>query len=398
LLGEDLIAFRDSAGDVGLVDAYCPHRRAPMFFGRNDEGGLRCVYHGWKFDCSGACVDMPSEPPESNFKDKVKIKAYPSYEAGGVIWIYMGPKEHQPDRPPEMPFTLVPEGERSGLKFLVESSFLQNLEGELDTAHVSFLHSVMDDGASLQNLVRLDGYNNDRHPRLTVIDTDYGFVYGGRRQKPNGEYYWRVTQYVLPFSAYIPSSGGYTGGATIWVPIDDHHCWRFLVGGRRRMIQQTGQPPATLQRFLPIEPGQYTLEDGWTIDTRIAQNNKKIMYGMDRSKRNVDYTGIPAIPTEDQAMNEGMGYICDRTKEHLGTTDISIIAMRRRFLKMIADLQKGIEPYAPQHPEIYRVRPLDIDSPDDDLGELLSHHPEKVHIPAGGNVYTGPDQVPVGAA
>ena len=181
-LGEDLVAFRDSNGDAGIVDAYCPHRRGPLFFGRNEECGLRCVYHGWKFDTTGQCVDMPSEPPESDFKERISVKAYPTYETGGMIWIYMGPREHQPERPPEMPFTLVPENERRGLKFLVEANWLQCLEGELDTAHVSFLHSTFgEDGTGIQTLVRNDGYTNDRHPRLFALDTDYGFVYGGRR-------------------------------------------------------------------------------------------------------------------------------------------------------------------------------------------------------------------------
>jgi phenylpropionate dioxygenase-like ring-hydroxylating dioxygenase large terminal subunit len=124
-LGEDLVAFRDSNGNVGMVGAFCPHRRAPLFFGRNEECGLRCVYHGWKFETTGQCVDMPSEPPESDFKERMQVKAYPTYELGGMIWIYMGPPEHQPSRPPEMPFTLVPEEERRGLKFLVEANWLQ---------------------------------------------------------------------------------------------------------------------------------------------------------------------------------------------------------------------------------------------------------------------------------
>jgi hypothetical protein len=203
----------------------------------------------------------------------------------------MGPTDHQPD----LPFTLVPEEERSGIKFLVESNFLQNLEGELDTAHVSFLHSTLDDGASLSNLVRLDGYNNDRHPRLTVIDKDYGFVYGGRRTKTGGDFYWRVTQFLLPIYGLIPAAGGYTGGATIWVPIDDHHCWRFLVGGRRTSTAPGGP---SLQALLPIRRGPYTFDDGATIDTYLPENNKANLYGMSRERqRTVDYTGMTAIPT-----------------------------------------------------------------------------------------------------
>src|SRR5918911_3669291 len=242
IMGEYLVAFRDTTGRVGLVEAFCPHRRAPLFYGRNEEHGLRCVYHGWKFDVEGQCVDMPSEPPESDFKDRLRIKAYPTYETGGMIWIYMGPPEHQPARPPELPFTLVPEQERRGLKFLVEANWLQCLEGELDTAHVSFLHQTFgDDGTGIQSLVRSDGYTNDRHPRLFALDTDYGFVYGGRRAQAAGDFYWRITQFLLPFSALIPLASGYTGGATIWMPIDDNHCWRYLIGGRRT-VDKWGSP------------------------------------------------------------------------------------------------------------------------------------------------------------
>src|ERR687886_3117384 len=198
LLGEDLIAFRDTNGTVGLIQENCPHRGASLFFGRNEECGLRCVYHGWKFDATGACIDMPSEPAESDFKNKVRVKAYPTAEVGGVVWIYMGPPEHQPSGPPQLPFTFVPEDERRQVKFLVEANWLQCLEGELDTVHVSFLHSTFaDDGTGIMNLVREDGYTNDRHPRLFVLDTPYGFCYGGRRAQRAGNYYWRVTQFLL---------------------------------------------------------------------------------------------------------------------------------------------------------------------------------------------------------
>ncbi|MBV8083801.1 MAG: Rieske 2Fe-2S domain-containing protein [Chloroflexi bacterium] len=380
-LGEDLVAFRDSNGKVGIVEAYCPHRRAPMFFGRNEEAGLRCVYHGWKFDCSGTCVDMPSEPPESNFKDKVKIKAYPTYETGGMIWIYMGPAAHQPARPPELPFTLLKdEDRRPGTKFLVEASFLQNLEGELDTAHISYLHSVMgDDGTGFINIQQTrDGFNNDRHPRLTVIDTDYGFVYGGRRRRPNGEWWWRVTQYLLPIYALIPGQN-YNGGATIWMPIDDHHCWRYLVGGRGPGV--TGQPQRA-GGVVPTEKGQFTFPDGWTIDTLLPAYRKENLYGLDRQKqKTLNYTGIPTVPQQDQAMNEGMGHVLDRSKEHLGTTDIAVIAMRRRMMRMARELQQGIEPFAATHSEAYRVKPIDVNSPHGELAALLDAHRDDVRIP-----------------
>ncbi|MDE3076298.1 MAG: hypothetical protein KGJ86_12795, partial [Chloroflexota bacterium] len=229
------------------------------------------------------------------------------------------------------------------------------------------------------DLVRKDGYENDRHPKLTVIETDYGFVYGGRRAKPNGDYYWRVTQYLLPIYGLIPIAGGYTGGATIWMPIDDHHCWRLLVGGRRNV----GPPGSSPRRFLPIERGTYKFDDGTVMDTYLPVNRKDNLYGLDRERqRTQSFTGIPGIPTQDQAMNEGMGYVCDRTQEHLGTTDVAIIAMRRRMLRMVKELQQGIEPFAATHPDIYRVRPLDIDSHASELAELLEEHREDIRIPA----------------
>jgi nitrite reductase/ring-hydroxylating ferredoxin subunit len=385
LLGEDLVAFRDSNGQIGAFEAFCPHRRAPMFFGRNEECGLRCVYHGWKFDTTGRCVDMPSEPPESDFKDKVRIRAYPTYEVGGMIWVYMGPPERQPARPPEMPFTLVPENERRGLKFLVEANWLQCLEGELDTAHVSFLHSTFgDDGTGIQNLVRNDGYTNDRHPRLFALDTDYGFVYGGRRAQRKGNYYWRITQFLMPMTALIPSASGYAGGATIWMPIDDNHCWRYLIGGMRPVREWgKGEPPAPRRAFLPTEPGTFRFPDGVEIDTRLAKFRRDNRYGLDRDKqRKLSFTGIPFIPTQDQAMTEGMGYICDRTEEHLGSSDVAIIHMRRMMLRMLEAFERGAEPYAATHPEVYRVQPLDVESDNAELPAVLEEYQEDARIPA----------------
>src|SRR5919202_4975535 len=141
LLGEDLIGFRATSGGVGLIQNNCPHRGASLFFGRNEENGLRCVYHGWKFDAQGTCIDMPSEPPESDFKDRLTIKAYPTFEVGGLVWIYMGPPEKQPERPPLIEWTELPASRRRVIKWFHENNYMQGIEGDIDTAHVSFLHS-----------------------------------------------------------------------------------------------------------------------------------------------------------------------------------------------------------------------------------------------------------------
>jgi phthalate 4,5-dioxygenase oxygenase subunit len=154
VLGEYLVAFRDSHGNVGIVEAFCPHRRAPLFYGRNEEGGLRCVYHGWKFATDGTCMDLPSEPDDSDFKNKVQLEAYPTREWGGVIWVYMGPPEHMPSDVPQMEWGLVAPEQRRVIKNFQECNYLQALEGDIDTAHVSYLHSTKKPLPQNQGVVR----------------------------------------------------------------------------------------------------------------------------------------------------------------------------------------------------------------------------------------------------
>jgi phthalate 4,5-dioxygenase oxygenase subunit len=227
LLGEDLIAFRNSAGEIGLVDAFCPHRRAPMFFGRNEECGLRCVYHGWKFDISGACVDMPSEPPDSLFKTKVTIAAYPTWEGGGIVWTYMGPRDKQP-APPDYEWVRAPETHRFVSKTHEDANWLQGLEGGLDTAHSSFLHN---EKLGDKSLLR----SRDGHPRLEVEKSDYGFRYASLRDLGDDGLYARVYQYMMPWQQQRGSVTALNGGRNkvpkaaghIWAPIDDTHTFVY---------------------------------------------------------------------------------------------------------------------------------------------------------------------------
>jgi len=204
VMGEYLVAFRDTNAPGGIVEAFCPHRRAPLFYGRNEECGLRCVYHGWKFDVTGQCVDMPSEPADSDFPSKVQIDAYPTREFGGVIWIYMGPPDKVPESLPQLEWALVPSEQRRVTKNFQECNYLQALEGDIDTAHVSYLHSTKKRLPQNQGVVR-DVGRIDKAPRLMVLNHDAGFAYGGRRTVPDGGYYWRVTQFLWPTYAFIPA-------------------------------------------------------------------------------------------------------------------------------------------------------------------------------------------------
>jgi len=375
ILGEDLVAFRDSNGFVGIVQSFCPHRRAPLFFGRNEECGLRFVYHGWKFDVSGRCVDMPNEPPQSTFKDKIQLTAYPSREWGGAVWVYMGPPEFEPELP-QLEWTLVPAAHRSINKWIQEANWVQCMEGDIDTSHVSFLHSrVAEDGTGLNNAAR-DEISADRHPQLTVIDTEYGFTYGGRRTLGSDRYYWRVTQWLLPTYSLIPTpTGDY--GTTTWVPVDDHHTVRFAIGtSPTRPVE-----PSQLFNSMQNVWGPFKLEDGQVIDTYAPRENKSNLYGLDREmQRTINYSGMSSIRTQDQAMTEGMGYVCDRTQEHLGSSDLAVIAARRRLLKFARDLEQGIEPYAARHGELYRVRPLDIITATERLDQLLEEGRDLVKV------------------
>jgi phthalate 4,5-dioxygenase len=368
LLGEDLVAFRDSNGQVGVFDAYCPHRRAPLYFGRNEESGLRCVYHGWKFDANGACVDMPSEPAESDFKDKIRIKSYPVREFGDTIWIYMSPGA--PPELPQMEWATIPSSHRRVAMWIVECNWLQVLEGNVDTAHVSFLHSALDGIPG----VREEGLE-DRAPQLQVIESEIGFAYGGRRKRrADDQYYWRVTQFLLPMYTLIPGPAWPRACVGV-VPIDDNHVIRFQV---------SYNPEAPIEREPPFtsrQMGEFQFADGKTIDFWLPTENRANRYGLDRQRqRTVNYTGIAGIETQDRAMTEGMGYLCDRTQEHLGTSDLAVIAMRRILERRARDLQNGVLPRAAELAERFGARPLDVLAPESNLGDLLARYAADVRM------------------
>jgi phenylpropionate dioxygenase-like ring-hydroxylating dioxygenase large terminal subunit len=346
LLGEDLVAFRTTSGQVGVLDTYCPHRNANLFWGRNEEDGLRCVYHGWKFDTSGNCVDMPSEPPASRYSDKVKTPAYPAVERGGVVWVYMGSRERTPSVP-DLEWTRVPDSHRLATKRIQHCNYLQNLEGEVDSAHVSFLHSSMlprafDSGVSFTDY--------DRHPVFDVKETGYGLAISARRDAPDDQYYWRVTQFLLPTYTMIPATPGGSISFTATVPIDDTN----MVG-----LTVTWHPDR------PLDEEEVSRIRSWTgvhteVDSRFEPlRNLGNEYLIDRAaqKSGASYTGIRGIREQDLAVQEDQrGPVSDRVREHLGTSDRAVIATRRRLLHQLAELARGVEPAEPFHPEAYAVR------------------------------------------
>jgi len=338
MLGEDLVAFRATDGSIGLVDAYCPHRRAPLFYGRNEEHGLRCVYHGWKFNVDGQCVDLPCVPENARIRGNVRIKSYPTFEKGGVIWTYMGPPERKP-APPDFEWMRAPDTHRNVTKNYQANNYLQSLEGGLDTSHSSFLHNQTIGTKTVRNL--------DTAPRLEVFPTEYGYSYVSFRNISNTEQYVRVYQYVMPFQQMRGDISDDFGqrkkiakvDGHFWVPIDDHQTitWNFVYGADESVPitpefaeweeRRTGRAP---EDFIP---GTFKLK-------RNPSNDHMI----DRELQKTTYTGITGIATQDIALQEGMGPIVDRSKELLVGSDAAIVAMRRMLLAATRAVERGEDP------------------------------------------------------
>jgi phthalate 4,5-dioxygenase len=361
ILSEDLVAFRDSAGRIGLLERHCAHRGASLFFGRNEENGLRCVYHGWKYDVGGRCVDMPNEPAESNFREKIRQVAYPVREAGGVIWAYMGPSGQVPELP-QLGWMLVPHSHVYVHRRFQHNNYLQNVEGEVDSSHVSFLHKefqpeTFEGSVSGQRLL---SQTRDSAPVFVVQGTDYGIAIGARRNWDADQYYWRLTQFLMPSYTLIPAEPGSPISFTAAVPVDDTEMVGFTV------TWDPDQPLADEHvRRIESWRGIYAEVDPATFKTLASRDND---YFIDRERqRTQNFTGMRGIREEDVAVQEDQrGPISDRSKEHLGTSDTAVIAMRRRLLDVVQALDRGQEPIEPWRPESYRVvslaelRPRDV--------------------------------------
>ena len=355
LLGEDLIAFRDTQGKVGLVDAYCPHRRAPLFFGRNEECGLRCVYHGWKFDRQGTCTDMPSEPAGTTLQGKVKLLAYPTVERGGVVWTYMGPSALQPPEP-DYEWTRAHPSHRFVSKTYENCNWLQGLEGGLDTSHSSFAHNNFGSDKS-------EPRQRDRSPRIEVERTDYGYYYVSTRDMGEEGSYVRVYQYLMPAQQMRGNSVGWFGGKNemprldghIWAPIDDERT--FVYNWMCAYDERFALDPEWLEkREASMGRGRDDLIPG-TFRLKKNQSND---YGIDRDmQKTKNFTGIAGINTQDFALQEGMGPISDRAREFLGGSDKAVVAMRRLLLEAVDVAERGENPRG-LNPQSYRaVRPHD---------------------------------------
>jgi phenylpropionate dioxygenase-like ring-hydroxylating dioxygenase large terminal subunit len=336
LLGESLVAFRDTQGRLGLLDEFCPHRRVSLYFGRNEECGLRCVYHGWKFDVEGRCVDMMNEPEEYDFKAKIRQTAYPSVEMGGLIWAYMGPAGQQPPLP-KFAWTQVPASHRHVSKVRQECSWLQALEGGIDTSHAPILHRRLTPTSHRPGIDPTTAWVRSGAPKLELEFTDYGYWYAGVRLLPTEGRHIRTYHFVLPFHQLRPSRTEQQHEAVaghIWVPMDDEHV--MVYNWQYSLTEHPLSDEDRLEGWLgngPLHVDQQTFR---------SHRNRENNYLLDRQvQKHETFTGIDGINTQDRALQETMGRIVDRSKEHLGPADRAIIQARKLLLQAIRTVEDG---------------------------------------------------------
>jgi phenylpropionate dioxygenase-like ring-hydroxylating dioxygenase large terminal subunit len=337
LMSERLIAFRDTSGRLGLMDEFCAHRGVSLWFGRNEQDGLRCPYHGWKYDVTGQCIEVPSEPLESGFCRKIKLQSYPCVERGGIVWTYMGPPE---GRPPEPAFEWadLPASHCYHSRRWQECNYLQAMEGGIDSSHVSFLHSADLHSDPLHKGTKGANYQRDRKPTFEIVESPGGLYIGARRNAEEGHYYWRITPWIMPWYTMVPPYGDNALNAHAWVPMDDENCvtWTFTYHPTR-----------------PLTEHELTvMRQGGGIHVQVIPAtvrpivNKDNDYMIDRAaqKAGRTYSGVKGIAMQDASVQESMGPIQDRAKENLVSTDNAIIMARHRLRRAALALQKGSTP------------------------------------------------------
>ena len=350
ILGERLLAFRDTEGRLGLIDEFCAHRGVSLFLGRNEEGGIRCSYHGWKYDVTGQCTELPSVP---GLACKMKLKSYPCIERGDIVWAYMGPPEKRP-APPELEWCMLPSSHRYVSKRYQATGYLQAMEGGIDTTHASWVHRFELDQDPMHKHAKANKYiKADRNAVFDLEESPHGLTIFGRRNGEADSHYWRITQWIFPWFTLIPPFGPHALGGHIWVPIDDQSCWAWSIN----FLPDRPLPPDELQAMkegkgihVKYIPGTFrplaNPDNDWLIDRR-AQKDRD------------SFSGVEGFSIQDASLQESMGPIQNYENEHLVSTDKPIAMARRMLTRAVRELEKGVEPPA-LDPAQQRVRAASV--------------------------------------
>ena len=333
LLGEKLVAFRDPGGRAGLIDEFCPHRRASLAYGRNEVGGLRCLYHGWKISQAGRIADVPAEPANSNFKTHLKHRAYPVMEAGGILWTYMGDPAALPPFP-KFPWLGLSSKHLLPVKMYQDCNFLQGLEGDLDPAHPNYLHRDFEvgdaqswSGAGWDSISRL---MSDGAPEIVCEETPYLMRVGAIRDTGDSTTkYVRTTEWISPFYCYIAAGPHESQLFKAWLPIDDFSCFTYYIHFNPNRALDEAAIYANWGH--KGEAGSYKTHHN--VGNMHLQDRQRMVSG--------NFSGVEGAAIQDRAVQESMGAICDRTQEHLGTSDKAVIFYRRLILRKLDEMDAG---------------------------------------------------------
>jgi phthalate 4,5-dioxygenase oxygenase subunit len=366
LLGEDLVVFRDSKGVLGLVDSLCPHRLAPLVYSRNEECGLRCVYHGWKFDVNGKVVDIPSEP-NKQVVERMRIKSYRVQERNGLVWAYLGHDQENPPALPNFEWNLLTEPQVHYSFRVQETNWLQALEGDIDSAHASFLHTRIDGKGVMGQLVFLE----DACPKFDVVREPFGVNIGAIRQKKNGDQFVRVNQFAMPF--YTHTGGGAQKdfaelAAHAWVPIDDNLTMAIMASWHPTKPLNPRAIELYKNGYKGLEPGHassagYVEKSAMTPFSRYwtkytAENDFLFDYEKQKTSH---FSGVAGLWPQDVACQVGSSPIADRTREHLLSSDAGIVQTRRVLLDSVKRHQTNGElPATVTDPDSCMIRPVSL--------------------------------------
>ncbi|HZT06409.1 MAG TPA: Rieske 2Fe-2S domain-containing protein [Chloroflexota bacterium] len=372
LLGEDLVMFRDTAGRIGLLGEHCSHRCASLYFGRNEDGGLRCIYHGWLYGVDGRCLEIPNEAVAESMRQHIRHPAYPCREVNGTIWTYMGPRRGDELPPlPEFGLATIPENQKRMSLTVRECNYLQSLEGDLDLSHGAYLHSFTARDLLIGAENHIDRYTNEK-PTMDARDTPYGVVHCVRRRYDEEQYHYGVGHFFFPFMTMFPPVSDWitTVSGHIWVPIDDYSTlvwfyswhpskpvgdpeWRSFAPRGTAIQSPSGQRIGRADYWEERLPPGTAAGDAWR---QRAQLGNDFGYDPEVQLRG-RYSGLPSTDLEDRAMQEGMGRIVNRAREHLGPTDVAEMRVRMRLLEAARALRdRGEVPACVDEPSAFRFR------------------------------------------